>query len=61
MFEAIINDSVFWVTLTIGVYLFAGILHKKWPIPLFTPLAFSIVVIIIFLLITGIPLETYEK
>ena len=61
MFEAIINDSVFWVTLTIGVYLFAGILHKKWPIPLFTPLAFSIVVIIIFLLITGIPLETYEN
>lgn len=61
MVETIISNSIFWVTLTIGIYLFADFLNRKWPNPLFTPLAFSIVVIIILLLVTGIPLETYEN
>lgn len=61
MVETIISNSIFWVTLTIGIYLFADFLNRKWPNPLFTPLAFSIVAIIIFLLVTDIPLETYDN
>ena len=61
MVETIISNSIFWVTLTIGIYLLADFLNKKWPNPLFTPLAFSIVAIIIFLLVTDIPLETYDN
>ncbi len=61
MLETLMNNSMFWVTLTIGIYLLADYLNKKWPNPLFTPLAFSIIVIILFLLFTGIPLETYDN
>lgn len=49
-----------WITLTIGLYLLAGYLNKKWPNPLFTPLVFAIVVIILILVIADIPLETYN-
>lgn len=60
MFDQILTSPVTWITLTIGLYLIAGQLNKKWPNPLFTPLAFSIVVIILILVITDIPLETYN-
>lgn len=59
MFELLLLSPIMWITLTIGLYLIAGALNKKWPNPLFTPLVFSIVVIILILVFMDIPLETY--
>ena len=61
MFDHILTSPMLWLTLTIGLYLLAGKLHKKWPNPLFTPLVFAIVVVILILLVTDIPLETYNN
>ncbi|GAA0351790.1 LrgB family protein [Alkalibacterium iburiense] len=60
MFELLLLSPIMWITLTIGLYLIAGALNKKWPNPLFTPLVFSIVVIILILVFMDIPLETYN-
>lgn len=61
MLESILNSSMLWISLTIGLYLLAGKLKEKWPKnPLFTPLVFAIVAIILLLLVTGIPQETYN-
>lgn len=61
MFEAIVNNPMLWITLTVGLYLLAAKLNEKWPNPLFTPLVFAIIVIIVILLVTDIPLETYNE
>lgn len=61
MFDHILVSPMLWLTMTIGLYLLAGKLHKKWPNPLFTPLVFAIIVIILILLVTDIPLETYNN
>jgi len=60
MIETLLSSPVLWVTLTIGSYLLGAFLNSKWPNPLFTPLLFSIVSMIIILLIADIPLETYN-
>ncbi len=60
MNKLLIDSPFLWITLTIGVYLLAARLQKRWPIALFTPLLFSLVVIISVLLILDIPYETYE-
>src|SRR5690625_7802214 len=60
MIDAFISSPFLWITITVGLYLFAARLQKKWPIPLFTPLLFSIVMIILLLLVLDIPYETYE-
>ena len=60
MFDHILVSPMLWLTMRIGLYLLAGKLHKKWPNPLFTPLVFAIIVIILILLVTDIPLETYN-
>lgn len=61
MFELLVNNPFLWLTITFGFYLLGDILHKKWPIPLFTPLLFAIASLIILLLIADIPYETYES
>lgn len=60
MFDLLLASPIMWITLTIGLYIIAGALNKKWPNPLFTPLVFSIVVIILILVFMDIPLETYN-
>ncbi|MGB6179071.1 LrgB family protein [Carnobacterium sp.] len=60
MLDKILISPILWIVLTIGLYLLAGKLKEKWSNPLFTPLVFSIIVIIVLLLITDIPLETYR-
>ncbi|ALV21915.1 MAG: LrgB family protein [Carnobacterium sp.] len=60
MFDKILTSPFLWIVVTVGLYLLAGKLKAKWPNPLFTPLVFAIVVIIILLLVTDIPLETYN-
>lgn len=61
MFEAIVNNPMLWITLTVGLYLLAAKLNEKRPNPLSTPLVFAIIVIIVILLVTDIPLETYNE
>lgn len=60
MINAFMASPFLWITVTIGLYLIAVRLQKRWPTPLFTPLLFAIVMIIILLLVLDIPYETYE-
>lgn len=62
MLDSILNSPMLWITITVGLYLLAGKLKGKWPTnPLFTPLVFAIIVIIILLLVADIPQETYNR
>lgn len=62
MFDKLITSPLMWISLTIGLYLLAAKLKEKWPKnPLFTPLVFAIIMVIIILLVTGTPLETYNS
>lgn len=61
MIDAFISSPFLWITITAGLYLLAAQLQKRWPTPLFTPLLFAIVMIIILLLVLDIPYETYEN
>lgn len=61
MLDSILNSPMLWISLTVGLYLLAGRLKEKWPKnPLFTPLVFAIIVIIILLLATDISIDTYN-
>lgn len=60
MLNTLMDSPYLWLTLTIGFFVLAAQIHKRLPIPLFNPLLFSIVMIIILLLVTKIPYETYE-
>lgn len=62
MLAQLLEMPMLWLTLTIGLYLLSGKLQKRWPNnPLFVPLVFAIVVLILILLLTGVPLETYQE
>ena len=61
MLDKLITSPLMWITLTVGLYLLAARLKAKWPKnPLFTPLVFAIIMVILILLVTGTPLETYN-
>lgn len=60
MMDTLLASPYLWVSLTVGFYILAAQLQKRWATPIFNPLLFSIVVMIALLLITGIPYETYE-
>ncbi len=60
MIENLLGSPYLWISITVGFYLLAAQLQRRWPTPLFNPLLFSIVMVIILLLVTGIPYETYE-
>lgn len=57
----LLNTPLFGLLLTLGTYLLGTVLHKKWPILLFTPFAFAIVVSIGVLFIFNIPYEVYSQ
>ena len=61
MQEYLSNSIFFGVFLTIFVYQMAVLLQKKTKITLLNPLLVSMIVIIAFLSVTGIPYETYEQ
>lgn len=61
MLNQIINLPLFWIFITLLFYKFAGYLMKKWSNPLFTPLLFSIILIILILLFFDIDLEVYNR
>lgn len=60
LLDSLINSVYLWLTLTVGFYVLATQIYKRLPIPLFNPLLFAIVMIIIILLVTEIPYATYE-
>lgn len=51
---------LFAVVLTIGTYQIALWCQKKWKSPLCNPILISVLLVIGFLLLTGIPNETYQ-
>ena len=60
MVNAFMESPYLWLTVTVGLYLLAARLQKRWPTPLLTPLLFAIVMIILLLLVLELPYETYE-
>lgn len=60
MIEHLLASPYLWISLTVGFYLLSAKLKEKWNNPIFTPLLFAIVVIIILLVALDIPYETYE-
>lgn len=60
MFETITTSPFFGLFLTGAFYLLGAALHKKYKSAIFTPLVFSIICIIIFLMIFNIPYESYN-
>lgn len=61
MIDHLIDSPFLWITLTVGIFIFAGKLHKKWPIPLFNPLLFTIFTVILLLTTANIPYESYQS
>lgn len=61
IFNQIIATPFFGLTLTFFFFLLGAFLHKRWSIPIFNPLVFAIVVIILLLLVFDIPYETYDN
>lgn len=60
MIETITSNPMFGIVLTISTFLLGRKLHQWWPLPIFTPLAFSIGCIIVILLIFDIEYETFQ-
>ena len=62
MLSSVLESPFLWISLTVGLYLTANHLKIKFPKnPIFTPLVFAIVVLILILVFMDIPLETYHK
>lgn len=61
MIERLLDSPYLWVSITAGFFVIAAELQKRFPTPLLNPLLFSIVMVIVLLLITDIPYETYES
>ena len=54
------NISLFPIVLTLGCYQIGLWCQKKWKNPLLNPILIAVLIIIPFLLLTGIPNETYQ-
>ncbi|MCC5894127.1 MAG: LrgB family protein [Alkalibacterium sp.] len=59
MIRELTTSPFFGIVLSVALYLLGQKLHKKWPIPIFTPLVFAIVMTIVLLLLMDITYETY--
>lgn len=55
------NSPLFWLALSLGLYLLGARLYKRWPFFLFNPLLFSVLVLILILKCTGVSYETYQE
>ena len=60
MAEFLCSLSLFPLVLTFGAYQFALWLQKKGKSPILNPILVSSVLVILFLLVTGIPNETFQ-
>lgn len=61
MVDILSTNPFFGLFLTFFFYLLGAMLHKRWPNPLFTPLVFSIICIILLLLALNIPYENFNE
>lgn len=61
MIELLTSTPMFGIVASVGFYLLGVAFHRRWPIAIFTPLVFSIGVIIVLLLVFDIPYETYNE
>ena len=59
MIQELAANPFFGIVLSVSFYLIGQQLHKRWPIPIFTPLVFAIVMTIVTLLLLDISYETY--
>jgi len=57
----IIDSQLFWVTLTIGLFLLGKYLSAKTKFILFNPVLFSVTVLIILLKLSGIEYSSYKS
>lgn len=60
MKETITETPMFGLFLIISTYALGNVLHKKWPIPLFAPLVFSIFSIIFLLMMFDVEYTTFQ-
>ncbi|WP_423190241.1 LrgB family protein [Alkalibacterium sp. f15] len=60
MLETLSINPYFGIIVSFSFFLLGTVLHKRWPIPIFTPLVFAIVGIILLLLIADIPYGSYN-
>lgn len=62
MLSKVLDSPFLWISLTVGLYLLANHLKTKFPKnPLFTPLVFAIVALILILVFMDVPLDTYKQ
>jgi len=61
MMEYLTSSLYFGLVLTIGIYVLAVIINKKWKVSLTSPLLLATVGVIAFLLLFDIPYSTYQS
>lgn len=61
MVHELVSNQMFGLVLSIGMYLLALAIFKRYPFPLFNPLILAVLFIILFLKITKIPYEDYYE
>ena len=61
MISTLVATPFFGFMVSIGFYLLGSILYKRIKFPLFNPLVFAIICIIIMLLLTNVSYETYNE
>lgn len=57
--KELVSNPLFGLTLSILAYFIASQIHRKWPNPATTPLLLAVLMIIIFLKLTGISYQDY--
>ena len=57
----IFSSALFALVLTLGAFQLGLWLQKKWPSPLCNPLLICVILTVGFLLLTGIPNESYQR
>ena len=60
MTELLSSVSLFPLVLTIGAYQIGLWCQKKWKNPIANPILISLVLVIVVLLLTGVPVDTYQ-
>ncbi|MCC5894366.1 MAG: LrgB family protein [Alkalibacterium sp.] len=61
MLELISTNPFFGLFATFFFFILGTMLHRRWPIPLFNPLIFSITIIILVLLVTNVSYSDYNE
>lgn len=60
MLDFVLGSSFFYVSLTLAAFGLGVLIQKKWKLAILNPLLLATIFIIAFLLLTGIPNESYQ-